>query len=98
MKDTITREDVDIANEMCVDFALKCDFSDPVRVAGCLKYYEKVRDNEHAKGEIQKERAKELLVKGVSPYAVLEDFNLSEKALFELVCEVESTGHLIYGI
>ncbi|MGJ3258280.1 MAG: hypothetical protein ACFE0S_01635 [Rhodospirillales bacterium] len=47
LKKTITRIDIDIANEMRMDFDLSLDPEDPISVVGCLKYHEKVSSDEH---------------------------------------------------
>ena len=54
----IDHVDIDIANEMRIDFGLRCNFRDPVSVIGCLKFYEKVRSGETSRSELQRQRAK----------------------------------------
>ena len=95
---TINRVDRDIANEMCIDFGLRCDFYNPVSVVGCLKYYEKVKSGESTKVELQRQRAKEQLIHGVDPYAVADPFEIGEGALFQIVREVEAEGHFVEGL
>ena len=91
----IDRVDQDIANEMCIDFNLRCNLHDPVLVIGCLKYYEKVRSSETSRSELQRQRARELLINGVDPYSIADQFCFTDELLFELIRDVEREGHLV---
>lgn len=94
----ITRLDIDIANEMRLDFGLRCDFRDPVSVIGCLKFHEKVRSGEISRSKLQRQRVKELLVNGADPYSIADQFQMSDEVVFEIVREVEGEGYLVEGI
>lgn len=98
IKGLIDRVDLDIANEMRIDFGLHCDFHDPVSIIGCLKYYDKVQTSEVARSELQRQRAKELLIAGVDPYLIADQFEMSDQVLFEIVREIEREEHLIVAI
>ncbi len=70
----LTRHHIDIANEMRSDFGLSVDLDDPLSVIHALKYDEAVRRNEKSGRELLWERAKELLIGGVHPYSVEDQF------------------------
>ena len=93
----LTRHHIDNANEMRSDFSLSVDLDDPVSVINALKYDEAVRRGDESRTELQREKAKELLIRGVHPHSVEDQFQLTEADLFGLIREVEAAGHLIEG-
>ena len=93
----ITRHDIDVATTIMSDYSKRANLADPVQVVGLLKFNEEIRKSGMSHRDAQIEQAKEMLIKGVSPFAAMEQFDFTDKEIGELIIIVEATGHLIEG-
>lgn len=81
---------------MRADFGLSVDWNDPYSIIGCLKYSEKVREGDEV--QMQRTIAKRMLIRGVDHFSVADHLGWDEKAIIEIVREVEAEGHLVQSL